>query len=107
MRQQFLMHIDTDTIRPIPCEEIMILSSIKTNLFRESFSNITIIEIILSDHLHDPGKTMAVVKIQSLDGEYAGYSCSETWETAMCKAFESILQQKRLNTNLQVPENTN
>jgi len=107
MRQQFLMHIDTDTIQSIPCEEIMILSSLKTNLFRETFRDITIVEIVLTDSTHNPDKMMAVVKIQSREGEYAGYSCSDTWETAMCKAFESILQQSRLNTNLQVPENTN
>lgn len=96
-----------DTLKQIPCEEVMMLSSLKTNIFRETFSDILIIEIILSDHLQDPEKMMAVVKIQARDGEYAGYSCSNTWESALCQAFESIVQQQKLQPNLQVPENTN
>lgn len=105
MKKSFLFHIDLNTIQDIPFEEITFLSSLKANLLEDICSEIYLIEISLNNTDND--QTGAIVKIGAYCGEYTGYSCAATWESAVTKAFESIRHQLNLLANSPMPENTN
>lgn len=105
MKKSFLLHIDRNTTRDVPFEEITFLSSLKANLLEEICPEIYLIEITLMDT--DDEQFGTIVKIGAYCGEYTGYSCGKTWESGVSKAFESIRHQIDLLANLPLQENTN
>lgn len=105
MKKSFLLHIDRNTYRDIPFEEITFLASLKANMLEEISADIYLIEISVSDN--DDDQVACIVKIGAYCGEYTGYSCGTSWETAVTKAFESIRHQIDLLANLPMQENTN
>lgn len=107
MKKSILIHIDTKTRAAIANEEIVFLSLLKINRLSSLGNDVLITEIMLLDS--DEDCVTAVVRIQTDEEEYSGYSRNEHWESALTTAFDSILQQVRLisDINFRVQENTN
>jgi hypothetical protein len=105
MKNSFLLHINRATCKEIPFEEITFLASLKANMLEEISQEIYLIEISLSDNEGD--QIAAIVKVGAYCGEYTGYSCGHSWESAVTKSFESIRHQIDLLANLPMQENTN
>jgi len=107
MKKSILIHIDTNTKADIANEEIVFLSLLKINRLSSLGNDVLITEIMLLDS--DPETTTAVVRIQTDEEEYSGYSRNEHWESALTTAFDSILQQVQLisDINFRIQENTN
>jgi hypothetical protein len=105
MKKNFLLHINRNTIQEIPFEEITFLASLKANMLEKIVEEIYLIEITLTST--DTDQTGSIVKVAAYSGEFTGYSCGESWEDAISKAFESIMHQIRLLSNYPMQENTN
>src|SRR5687767_3303173 len=98
MKKSFLLHIDRNTSKEVPFEEVTFLASLKANMLEEISAEIYLIEITLMDT--DNEQVGTIVKIGAYCGEYTGYSCGNTWESGVSKAFESIRHQIDLLANL-------
>src|SRR6266700_3632412 len=90
MKNTFQLNIESRTSQVIPFEEIMFLCSLKGNLLSKILDEIYSIQIIFSDNSGDKYIT-SVVKVEAEKGEYNAYSGGAHWETALTKAFDSIL----------------
>ena len=106
MKRNFHLNLQSPDGWLIPFEEIMFLSSLKINQLNEILEEVYGVEILLTP-VKNEKLVNAAIKIEARNGQYGAISNANHWETALIKAYDSILHQGRANYSFPIRENTN